>query len=93
VTGADEVAELAKVAESDGSMSREERMARLLEEAPEIAAEQWEETVAALDALRPLRVAKARKPKRPPAAALSRAPADLRGSGGWVGRETAGRGG
>ena len=47
-------------------MTREEWMAHLLEEAPEITVEQWEETVAALDALRPLRVVKPREPERDP---------------------------
>jgi hypothetical protein len=43
-------------------MTREEWMAHLLEQAPEITVEQWEETVAALVALRPLRKRRSQKP-------------------------------
>jgi hypothetical protein len=43
-------------------VSREEWMAYLLEQAPEITPEQWEETVAALVALRPLRGKGPQKP-------------------------------
>ena len=41
--------------EPERTMSREQWMAHLLEQAPEITVEQWAETVAALEALRPLR--------------------------------------
>jgi hypothetical protein len=46
-------------------MSREEWMAHLLEQAPEITPQQWEETVAALIALRPLRGKGPQKPATP----------------------------
>lgn len=48
--------------EREQPMSREEWMAYLLDQAPEITVEQWDETVAALLALRPLRGAGPQKP-------------------------------
>lgn len=59
-------------------MTREEWMAHLLEQAPEITVEQWEETVAALVALRSLRK---KVPQKPDTARDGSGPGKSRSSG------------